>query len=73
MLFVSDAQYYVTEKLCQTTESIHLFKITGKLTPEHTELKRTILWDIYRIRLQRRQYDFDWEQNKFTSISHYTI
>ena len=38
MLFVSDAWYCVPEKLCRTTGSIHLFKITGKLTPEHVEL-----------------------------------
>ena len=43
--FISDVQYYVPVKLCRTAESIHLFKITGKLTPEHIELKRNILWD----------------------------
>ena len=26
--------------------SIHLFKITGMLTPENVKLKRNILWDI---------------------------
>ena len=43
MLIISDAQYYVPVKLCRTTGSIHLFKPTGKLTPEHIKLKGNIL------------------------------
>ena len=46
MLLISDAQYYVPVKLCRTAGSIHLFKITGKLTPKHVKLKGNILWDI---------------------------
>ena len=42
MLFISDAQYYIPVKLCITADGIHLFKITGKLTPEHIKLKRNI-------------------------------
>ena len=34
MLFISDVQYYVLVKLCKTAGSIHLFKITGKLTTD---------------------------------------
>ena len=41
MLFISDVQYYVPLKLCKTAGSIHLFKITGMLTPEYLKLK----WD----------------------------
>ena len=33
-MFKSDAQYYVPVKLCRAAGSIHLFKITGKLTAE---------------------------------------
>ena len=33
----------------RTAGSIHLFKITGKLTPEHIKLKRNILWDIIEL------------------------
>ena len=40
MLFISDAQYYVPVKLCTTARNIHLFKITGMLTPEHVKLKK---------------------------------
>ena len=32
MLFISDVQYYIPVKLCKTAHSIHLFKITGKIT-----------------------------------------
>ena len=49
MLFISDAQYYVPVKLCRTAGSIHLFKITGKLTPENIKLKRNILKDVIQI------------------------
>ena len=49
MLFVSDAQYYILVKLCRTAGSIHLFKIMGKLLPEHVKLKINILWDVMEI------------------------
>ena len=39
MLFISDAQYYVPVKLCRMAGSIHLFKITGTLTPENVKLR----------------------------------
>ena len=29
ILFISDVQYYIPVKLCETASSIHLFKITG--------------------------------------------
>ena len=29
--------------------SIHVFKITGTLTPENVKLKRNILWDIIEL------------------------
>ena len=40
----ADAQYYMPVKLCRTAGSIHLFKITGKLIPEHVNLKLNMLW-----------------------------
>ena len=46
MLFISDSQCYVPVKLFRTAGSMHLFTITGKLTPEHIKLKRNILWDV---------------------------
>ena len=40
MLFISDTKYYVPIKLCKTGGNIHLFKITGTLTPENVKLKQ---------------------------------
>ena len=44
-------------KLCRTAGSIHLFKITGKLTPKYIKLKRNILWDIIEL---------DWKEVNMT-------
>ena len=57
MLFMSDVQYYIPVKLCTAAGSIHLFKITGKLIPEHVKLKRNILWDVI---------DIDWKDANMT-------
>ena len=57
MLFISDVQYNVPVKLCRTAGSIHLFKITGKLIPEHVKLKRNILRDIIEL---------DWKEVNMT-------
>ena len=48
MLFISDTKYYVPIKLCKTSGSINLFKITVTLTSENVKLKRNRIWDIYR-------------------------
>ena len=52
MLFISDVQYYVPIKLCKTAGSIHLFKITGILTPDKVKLK-TLYLEYFRSRLER--------------------
>ena len=57
ILFLSDAQYSMPVQLCRTARSIHLFKITGELTPEHFRLKRIILWDILEL---------DWKEVNMT-------
>ena len=57
MLFVSDVQYYVLVILCKTAGSIHLFKITGKLTPDKVKLNKHCIWDILEI---------DWKEIKVT-------
>ena len=49
MLFISKVQYYVPLKLCKTAGSIHLFKITGMLTPENVKLKWNYITDIIEI------------------------
>ena len=48
-LFISDLQYYLPVKLCRTAGSIHLFKITGKLTIDKIRLNKHYVWDILEI------------------------
>ena len=57
MLFISDVQYYVPVKLCKTSGSIHLFKITGKATMDKVKLNKHYIWDILEI---------DWSEVKVT-------
>ena len=57
MLFISDGQYYLPVNLCRTAASIHLFKITGKLTSEYIQLKRNIIWD---------KIEIDWKEVSLT-------
>ena len=40
VLFISDIQHYIPIKLCKTSGSLHLFKITGKLTSEDIRLNK---------------------------------
>ena len=49
MLFISDVQYYVPIKLCRMVGSIHLFKITGVLSPENVKLKQILIWDVIEL------------------------
>ena len=55
MLFILDVQCYVPTKLCKTTGSIHLFKITGLLMAEKVMLKQHYIWDILGV---------DWKELK---------
>ena len=57
MLFISDVQYYLLIKLCKTAGSIHLFKLTGKLTPDKVQLKKHYIWDFLEV---------DWKEVKVT-------
>ena len=49
MLFISDIQYYIPVKLCRTAGSIHLFKITGRLTIDKVRLNKHYVWEILEI------------------------
>ena len=49
LLFVSNAHSYVPIKLCRVARSIHLFKIRGRLNPEHVRLKKNWIWDVLEI------------------------
>ena len=57
ILFISDLKYYVPVKLCKTAGSIHLFKITGKITMDKVKLNKHYVWDILEI---------DWSKVKVT-------
>ena len=57
MLFISDVQYYVPIKLCKTAGSIHLFTITGILTPGKVKVNKHYIWDILEV---------DWKEVKVT-------
>ena len=57
MFIISDVQYYVLVKLCKTAGSIHLFKITGMLTPDNVKLNKDYIWDILEV---------DWKEVKVT-------
>ena len=49
VLFISDVQPYIPIKLCKTSGSLHLFKITGTFTSEDIKLNRNYLWDTLEI------------------------
>ena len=49
LLFVSNTPSYVPIKLCRVAKSIHLFKIRGRLKPEHVRLKKNWIWDVLEI------------------------
>ena len=49
MLFISDIKSYVPIKLCKTSGSIHLFKLTGSINKENITLHKNMLWDVMEI------------------------
>ena len=49
MLFISDIKLYVPIKLCKTSRSIHLFKLTGSLNKENITLHKNTIWDVMEI------------------------
>ena len=49
MIFILHVQYYISIKLCKTTGSIHLFKVTGVLKPENVKLNWNYILDTLEI------------------------
>ena len=49
MIFISDIKSYVPIKLCKTSGSIHLFKLTGSINKENITLHKNTVWDIMEI------------------------
>ena len=71
VLCILDTQYYVPIKLSGTAGSIHLFKITGALTPENVKLKRNILLDI--IELDWKKVSMTLNRNKINLLTLVTV
>ena len=49
MIFFSDIKSYVPLKLCKTSGSIHLFKLTGSINKENITLHKSMKWDVMEI------------------------
>ena len=49
MIFISDVQNCIPTKLCKTSGSIHLFKITGTLKVKNIKLNQNYIWDTLEI------------------------
>ena len=49
VLFISDFKSYVPIKLCKTSGSTHLFKLTGSIIKENISLHKNMLWDVMEI------------------------
>ena len=49
LLFISHSHSYVPIKLCRVARSIHLFKIRGRLNPEHVKIKKSWNWDVLEV------------------------
>ena len=59
VLFISDVQHYIPIKLCKTSGSLHLFKITGTLTSEDIRLNKNYLWDTLEINWDKIELSFN--------------
>ena len=49
MIFLSDIKSYIPIKLCKTSGSIHLFKLTGSIKRENITFHKNTLWDMMEI------------------------
>ena len=49
MFFISDIKSYVPIKLCKTSDSTHLYKLTGNVNKENITLHKDMLWDVLEI------------------------
>ena len=49
MILFSDIKSYVPIKLCRTSGSIHLFKLTGSINKENITLHKNTIWDVMEI------------------------
>ena len=68
VLFISDVQHYIPIKLCKTSGSLHLFKITGTLTSEDIKLNRNYLWDTLEINWDKIKLEFNSNEIKLPKL-----
>ena len=68
VLFISDVQHYIPIKLCKSSGSLHLFKITGTLTSEDIKLNRNYLWDTLEINLGKIKPSFNSNEIKLPQL-----
>ena len=59
VLFISDVQHYIPIKLCKTSGSPHLFKITGALNSGDIRLNKNYLWDTLEINWDKIKLSFN--------------
>ena len=59
VLFISDVRHYIPRKLCKTSGSLHLFKITDTLTSEDIRLNKNYLWDALEINWDKIKLSFN--------------
>ena len=59
VLFISDVQHYIPIKLCKTSGSPHLFKITGILKSGDIRLNKNYLWDTLEINWYKIKLSFN--------------
>ena len=68
VLSISDVQHYIPIKLCKTSESVHLFKITGTLTSENIKLNKNYLWDTLEINWDKMKLSFNSNEIKLPKL-----
>ena len=68
VLFISGIQHYIPIKLCKTSGSLHLFKITGTLTSEDIKLNKNYLWDTLEIKWHKIKLSFNSNEIKLPKL-----
>ena len=68
VLFISDVQQHIPIRLCKTSGSLHLFKITGTLTSEDIRLNKNYLWDTLEINWGKIKLSFNSNEIKLPQL-----
>ena len=68
VLYISNVQHYIPIRLCKTSGSLHLFKITGTLTSEDIKLNKNYLWDTLEINWNKIKLSFNSNEIKLPKL-----